>query len=372
MTTRRQFLTVLGGGAIFAAAGCSTVPRTALAPWEIAPAERDPRRFALSHAILAPNPHNLQPWLVRLNDDGSATLFYDPTRALPETDPFDRQITIGLGCFLEQTKIAATAVGYRAEVDLFPQGWSQSGLDTRPVAEIAFVPSGMKDPLFDAIPERRSAKVPFDMAQPVPAAAFAQIDPGTQGVRFAGTVEAAEVTTLRALMWDAWVVEAETERTFQESVDLMRLGRREIDASPDGIDLGGGMMEGLVATGMVTREKLATPGTMAYQTGWDMYEEMLAATPSVVWMTTPGNTREDQIAGGAAWLRLNLLTTVNGLALHPVSQCLQEYPEMAPHYARAHTLLAERGETVQMLGRLGYAEPQPKTPRWSLDDKLVG
>ncbi|MEL6584728.1 MAG: twin-arginine translocation pathway signal protein [Pseudomonadota bacterium] len=371
MTTRRQFLTVLGGAAIFAASGCSTTPRTALAPWEAASTEADPRRFALSHAILAPNPHNLQPWQVSLNDDGSATLFHDPTRALPETDPFDRQITIGLGCFLEQMKVAASAVGYRTDIELFPQGWSAEGLDTRPVAQIAFVTGAAQDPLFAAIPERRSAKVPFDMAQPVPAAAFAQIDPGYPSVRFGGTTDTAEVTAVRELMWDAWVVEAETARTFQESVDLMRLGRREIDASPDGIDLGGGMMEGLIATGMVTREKLATPGTTAYQTGWDMYQEMLTATPAAVWLTTPGNTREDQIAAGAAWLRLNLLTTVNGLALHPVSQCLQEYPEMAADYARAHTLLARGGETVQMLGRLGYAEPQPKTPRWSLDDKLV-
>ncbi|MCP4384637.1 MAG: twin-arginine translocation pathway signal protein, partial [Hyphomicrobiales bacterium] len=86
---------------------------------------------------------------------------------------------------------------------------------------------------------------------------------------------------------------------------------------------------------------------------------------------TAGNTREDQIEAGRRWLRLNLTTTGLGLALHPVSQALQEYPEMAVHYATAHDLLAQPGETVQMLGRLGYGPATPRTPRWPLEAKIM-
>ncbi len=43
--------------------------------------------------------------------------------------------------------------------------------------------------------------------------------------------------------------------------------------------------------------------------------------------------------------------------MHPWSQALQEYEEMADLYAEAKTLLgAGAGETVQMLARVGYAE----------------
>ena len=98
---------------------------------------------------------------------------------------------------------------------------------------------------------------------------------------------------------------------------------------------------------------------------------MLDTTPAFAVIRTQENTREDQIAAGRRWLRLNLTTTSLGMALHPVSQCLQEYPEMAEHYAAAHDMLAKPGETVQMLGRLGYGPDTPFTPRWPLETRLL-
>ena len=72
----------------------------------------------------------------------------------------------------------------------------------------------------------------------------------------------------------------------------------------------------------------------------------------------------------ARWLRLNLAATGAGLAIRPVSQALQEYPEMAAHLARAHDLAAPDGGTVQMLGLLGYAARTARTPRWPLETRM--
>ncbi|MEM6324789.1 MAG: twin-arginine translocation pathway signal protein, partial [Pseudomonadota bacterium] len=111
---RRMMLKLLGGGIVTAAAGATAfattrTPHAALAPWADAGAARyaDPRMRALSYAILAPNPHNRQPWMVALDGTDSLTLFFDTDRQLPATDPFDRQLTIGLGCFLELLEMAA-------------------------------------------------------------------------------------------------------------------------------------------------------------------------------------------------------------------------------------------------------------------------
>ena len=49
---------------------------------------------------------------------------------------------------------------------------------------------------------------------------------------------------------------------------------------------------------------------------------------------------------------------------------IEEYPEMAEAYGRAHTLLTTPGRTVQMLGRLGYGPEVPRTPRWPLQSRL--
>jgi hypothetical protein len=179
----------------------------------------------------------------------------------------------------------------------------------------------------------------------------------------------AEVSEIKALTWDAWMTETMTPHTMQESVDLMRFGRNEIEATPDGIDLQGGFLESLMLVGAFTRESAADPDSMSFQQGIEIYREMLFATPAYVALTSAGNAPADHIEAGRRWLRLNLATTGLGLSLHPVSQALQEYPEMAPHYARAHELLAPAGHTVQMLGRLGYGPETARTPRWPLEAK---
>lgn len=375
--SRRRFIATVSGGVILAAgaglAGFSLTrtPTAALAPWAQAGQFTDPRRFALSYAILAPNPHNLQPWMVDLKQPGVVTLLADPNRRLPETDPFDRQLTIGLGGFLELMRIAASTQGYEIDVSLFPDGSDPDLISALPIAHVHFRHSQTSpDPLFNFVLSRRSTKEPFDMEKTFSDSSITALAPTVAGVRFAGTRKPDQVATLRQLIWDAFKVEYETPATLQESIDLMRFGKAAINASPDGIDIGGMPLEGLQRLGLISPRDLATPGTLAYQTGLDMYDNMFAATPAFVWLSTAGNSRESQIAAGRAWLRLNLMTTQAGLALHPVSQCLQEYPQMRNHYRYAHQLLADTGETVQMLGRLGYAASVPATPRWSLDEKI--
>lgn len=375
--SRRRFMAITGGGLILAAGAgiggfaLTRTPHAALAPWSQAGQFTEPRRFALSYAILAPNPHNLQPWMVDLSEPDVATLLADPDKRLPETDPFDRQLTIGLGCFLELMRIAASTQGYELDITLFPDGSDQNLISSQPVARVRFRQSSTPaDPLFGYVLNRRSTKEPFDMTQTVDDQTIAALNPAIAGVNVAGTSHAEQVATLRTLIWEAFKVEYETPATLQESIDLMRMGKAAINATPDGIDIGGMPLEGLQRLGLISAHDLATPGTLAYQTGLDMYQDMFVATPAFIWLTTADNSRESQIAAGQAWLRLNLITTQQGLALHPVSQCLQEYPQMQAHYQHAHQLLADEGETVQMLGRLGYAAAVPPTPRWSLDEKI--
>ena len=125
--TRRKTIGILGGGVIVAAGGASAfavtrVPHKALAPWAQAGRYEDPRMQALSYAILAPNPHNRQPWLVDLSVPDQVTLYVDTDRLLPHTDPFSRQIVVGLGCFLEVLVLAAAQMGYAVTLDVFPEG----------------------------------------------------------------------------------------------------------------------------------------------------------------------------------------------------------------------------------------------------------
>ena len=76
------------------------------------------------------------------------------------------------------------------------------------------------------------------------------------------------------------------------------------------------------------------------------------------------NTRHDQIAIGC----VTALMTSLGLGTHPMSQALQEYPEVSK-YDQVHQMLAKDAETVQMLARVGYGSNAIATPRWALETR---
>jgi len=381
--SRRTFIKAVGGtglalvgvGGTFAA---TRTPQRALLPWEeldnAPPA--DVRLDAFRHAILAPNPHNRQPWLIRLAGLDQAVIFYDLDRRLPQTDPFDRQILIGFGCFLEIARIAAAQRGFGMEITPFPEGLPVERLDHRPIASLRFAATGAvtKDPLFAAIPNRHSNKAPFDTARPIERSVLDALTAHASPQAEIGTsLDAAVVQRLRTVTWDAWNTEFATQRTWQESVDLMRIGKNEIDRNPDGISIGGPLLEALAMAGQLSREQLAHPGTMAYSASADRYRPIMASSMGYAWITTPGNSRADQLAAGRAFVRMNLEATRQSLAFHPVSQALQEFPEMAKSFAEVHaTLGAHHGERVQMLARLGYGSLAAKTPRWPLASRLIG
>lgn len=364
---RRRMLTLIGGGAVLAAGtsvsgfALTRTPRAALAPWAAAGGYDDPRLNALSFAILAPNPHNRQPWEAQLIGRDRVRIFRDPALNLPHTDPFDRQMTIGMGCFLELMTVAASGTGHGVDITLFPEG----GDPEAPVAEAVFAPDAVvPDGLGAAILDRRSCKEPFS-DRPVSTEDADAVSSLAQVL-----TDEAFVTQIRDLTWQAHMVEVMTPRTYGESVDLMRFGRREIEAQPDGIDLGGPVLEMLMLAGLLTRDGQRDPDSAEFRQGVEMYRTMLHATPAYAVITSLGNDRTSQIEAGRRYLRLNLATTLLGLSLHPVSQALQEYPEMAEHYATVHRLLAGPGETVQMLARLGHGPAASRTPRWPLEDKL--
>ena len=179
------------------------------------------------------------------------------------------------------------------------------------------------------------------------------------------------VATLREITHAALDLEINTQRTYRESVELLRIGKAEIEANPDGIDLGGPLFDGLAAIGQLSREQALDTTSPAFAQG---RAALLANTDTAmahIWLTTSGNSRSEQIAAGRDWVRINLTATALGTGLQPLSQALQEFPEMNEHYQQVHKMLLPEGGTVQMLGRLGYATQVEPSPRWSLDAKII-
>lgn len=346
-------------------------------PWaEAGESFGDPRLDALAYAVLAPSPHNRQPWLVQLEGDHKLSLYCDLTRLLPETDPHDRQAVIGLGAFVELLRQAAAAQGWRLDIAPFPEGESYPRLDERPVAHVAFVrnESIARDPLFGAALDRRTVRTPFSKKREVSAEALQRIGaalaPG-QG-EFAWTNDVTALDQLKAICRKSWRIEATNARTHHESVMLTRIGEREINANPDGISVFGPMISAFKAFGLLNRKQLNDPSSRAFKGGVEMYEKGIDSAKAFGWLSTAGNTRKDQLNAGAGWIRLNLAATQAGLAMQPLSQVLQEFPEMADQYREFHEYVGlVEPARVQGLFRFGYAKSPAPAPRWPASTRII-
>jgi hypothetical protein len=121
------------------------------------------------------------------------------------------------------------------------------------------------------------------------------------------------------------------------------------------------------------RTKAPGPQDMATTSQIKDFNEKIAATPAFFWLVTEGNDRATQVNAGRAYARAQLAGTAHGLAMQPLSQALQEYPEQARPYAEIHALLGavRPRDTVQMWARFGYAPPIQPAPRRGVDAHII-
>ncbi|NIM40067.1 MAG: twin-arginine translocation pathway signal protein [Hydrogenophaga sp.] len=376
---RRSLLRLAGGGAIAAATaglpGCSSaLPDEAIAAWKGPGEETDPRRWALSFALLAPHSHNLQSWLVDLSVPEEITLFIDRTRLLPETDPFSRQMLMSQGSFIELLDQAARQKGLRAQIDLFPEGaFGPASVDARPTARIRLVPdaSVRPDPLFAQVLHRRTNREAYDARVPGATereaiAHSASAYPFRTG--FVTADEADAIAHQRRIAKEAWRIELTTPRTVLESFKVLRVGPREIAQHRDGLSVNDPLVRVVTALGLFDRSVAPAPGDRAVQGQIDDFNAKIDTTPAFYWLVTEGNDRVTQVNAGRAWVRAQLAATAQGLSMQPISQALQEYPEMGALYREVHERLQASAPrfTVQMWARLGHAPAVQPAPRRGL------
>jgi hypothetical protein len=113
------------------------------------------------------------------------------------------------------------------------------------------------------------------------------------------------------------------------------------------------------------------PDSTAFRQGRTATTAPIATAMAHIWTVTSDNTRATQIAAGRDWLGSTSPAWRKGWGSIPLSQALQEYPEMAEVYDTVHARFAPAGGTVQMLCRLGYGPEIGPTPRWPVEAKIL-
>ncbi len=364
---------------------CSSLPGRNAGPRDADPlrnAEKlgleSPILRALNVGITAPNAHNTQAWKFIIHNDREMSLYVDEKRLLLATDPTTRQIHISQGTLLEHLAIGATRMGYRADIRLLPEGdYSMSETGKKPVARVKLIAARAMptDPLYAQISRRATNRTAYQ-GPLVTAGEFAELKSAIGSAHGDFIFHNRDMDRYLEQFRRAYAVETNTRERHEESRIWFRYNDKQIFSKRDGISLRGGGLSGVklwfAEKFFVSEGAESWHSPSGRQTGIDIFNDALKTTKGLIFLKTPGNERKDWILAGRDYARLHLAVTAQGLVMHPLSQILQEYPEMNELRAgfRAATGLKGR-ENIQMITRLGRADYLFLSPRRPLSAMLT-
>jgi len=357
---------VLGLGVILTVGGIF-VPATYLQPWSATYYQQfsDPRMQVVAQAVLAPSGHNMQPWIVQLDkaDTDVLYLYTDPTRLTPAVDPLARQTMVSQGTFLAYLQVAAAHLGYSASFDLFPNGTYdetdlKASMSELPVARITLAKdsSAKSDDyasLFLSDTNRSPyTAAPLTTAQTDALTALADSSPATLSIlsdrRDMNTLgDFGNVGTLIETKYAA--ATAESDAVFYSTEQAKNEARSGFAVEGQGTT---GFMKYFLQ-GLITLVPSVNDDAAGAENAIALTAAGVAHTPAYALISTPGNTRTEQVQAGILYSRFCLHARTLGLVMQPLSQVLQEYPSMAAPYAAIHAQYAPAGQTIQMLVRVG-------------------
>ncbi|WP_062987830.1 hypothetical protein [Nocardia anaemiae] len=121
-------------------------------------------RVALALAVRAPSVHNTQPWRWRIGEH-AVQLYLDPARALPATDPDQRDMVLSCGAALHHLRVAFAALGWSAVVHRLPNPAESNHLAS--IELVRHRPNPQDIALSAAITRRKTDRRHFS-SRPVP------------------------------------------------------------------------------------------------------------------------------------------------------------------------------------------------------------
>lgn len=343
--------------------------QTYLEPWSknYAAEYSDPRVRLTAAGLLAASNHNMQPWKITLDksDPTVFRLYADSSRRTNEVDPYARQMMISQGTFLEYVVVAGEKEGYHADIRLFPDGtYDESRLaasmDSKPVAKVTLTKAPSESSaLYDALflPDTNREKYQTEKLTGAQVSALGSLS-SPSGVFLKLYQNQGDLSNIGKFALQSATIEAGVPRVMDESNAIFRANEYQKNKYRYGYSVEGqgtsGFMKNIMQ-GLVTIFPSLNTGKAASQNFINYTKTSIDYTPAYAMIETTGNSRLEQVESGMLYSKLVLTGHTLGLAMQPLSQVLEEYPEMEAPYTEFKKSYAPDGGTVQMLFRVGAA-----------------
>lgn len=321
----------------------------------LAQAEPLPPRLCalLDRAATAPSSHNSQPWRVLVASDTSFRLEVDPARRLRAVDPGDRETLLSLGAFWENLDQAAAAQGWLVDAEIVPAPTNSVPVAVNFVLHRTDVPADSGERL-KRLSSRSTNRGTFDTAaiRPEHLQILTRAVPGSAW--FPAT--SPQGKWIGNSLAEANDQQAKNDARQQELASWLRFSRQDARTRADGLTpemMGKGALVQFWWYHFMDSTDVLKPwfrnasGTTA--------RSQVEHCAGFLVLTSPDTSPASLLLAGREFQRLTLLSPTLGMALHPMSQLMEESPWKEGLSAKLGLF-----GNVQFVLRAGYATSLPR------------
>jgi nitroreductase len=318
------------------------------------PAER--LRFLLQWAVLAPSRHNAQPWQFEIEGD-EVRMYADLSRALPASDPDGRQLLMSCGGALVNLRLAAAHFGHATTSELVP-GVRRDALLARVRLEERCASTPEVEEMFQAIPRRRTNRLPLDGREPPEGLVTALLKEARREGAWLRPIEERERVPVAELVAEGDELQLSSSRFRAE---LSRWVRPNGTPRRDGMP---GYALGMSDAAARLHPLLVRLGSAAREQA-DRDRRRATTCKALLLLSTPRDGKLEWLTAGEALQRILLRAAARGLYASYFTQPI-ELPDLR---RRLRELLVDPG-APQILLRLGYGLDVKAVPRRPVGEVL--
>ncbi len=301
-------------------------------------------------ASLAPSGHNTQPWLVEYLEPYHWIIGNDKSKWLPAVDPTQRETVLSIGAFIQNLEYAAGALGFACQKTLL----ATTNQDER-VMEVKLSKVVAKNDFdISKIKTRRTLRSHFLSEALKKEDLEYLVNAETEYIHYLPATSK-EGQFINEQTIEANRLQAYRDPAQQELADWIRFSSKEADKYRDGLTTASMEIAGI--PGWVVRNFYGKDQVMKN----DFREQSIGEVKTQVsesagWIliTSKDETAATLIDTGRRMQRLFLKVREKGVAIHPMTQILEEF-------STKQTLHQSIGinENIQFILRAGYVKNYP-------------
>lgn len=362
MQTRRDFMIQFGVGSL----GLAALPLLKACA-NVTTLPTDPRLLILGAdrleilrlAALAPSSHNSQPWQIKIVTPDHWQLLADLNRRLPAVDPANREGLLSIGAFLANLKLAAPHFGWWPEIKIVAENTTASVIADCFLSKIT-----PQTAILQNLTHRRTVRTGFvdrELARE-DLAALRSLSPdqvhyfplrGTASEFPAGEFLAGEFLAKATI--EANQTQVRREDAQSELAEWIRWSNADAEKLRDGLTPATMEITGLAGYFVryfYNRDSVLSEGFR--KKSIELVTNQVQAGAGWLVITSPDSSVPALLGSGEIYQKICLDAGARKIAIHPMSQILEE----APWKTKVAAELGLNG-CVQFILRVGYVEKYP-------------